>query len=120
MSAATQEPTRINPGDIRNAIEDTVGDGEQGKLVEVPRIATTIDETDPSIIKLAFSGGIELDRADRKQVEFYNSLTAGKDRSLKVDVFVAGPKNSHRRDSEGNVDAVVQTKSVLVTDVHFA
>jgi hypothetical protein len=34
-----------------------------------------------------------------------------------IDAFVAGPKNTHRRDSDGNVDAVVQTKSLVVHSV---
>ena len=36
---------------------------------------------------------------------------------LVVTVHVAGAKMRHRRDSEGDVDAVVQTKSLIVTDV---
>ena len=68
-------------------------------------------------VELAFSGSIELDRVNKEQVEFYNALRAGKPSSLEVSVHVAGAKTSHRRDSDGNVDAVVQTKSLIVTDV---
>lgn len=100
-------------------VEGTVGgeDPEEGKLFEVPRVAIVIDDTDPSVIKLAFSGSVELERGDGRQVEFYNGLEPGEYRDLKITVFCAGPKTSHRRDSEGDVDAVVQTKSLIVTDV---
>ncbi len=93
---------------------ETGEDPDNGKLFEVPRVAVTIDEADPGVIKLAFSGSIELNRADPSDVAFYNSLKAGTDTDLNVQAFVAGPKNAHRRDSEGNVDAVVQTKSLIV------
>jgi hypothetical protein len=89
-------------------------DAEKGKLFEVPRVAVTIDEADPGVLKLAFSGSIELDRSKPDDVAFYNSLIAGRDAALAISAFVAGPKNSHRRDPEGNVDAVVQTKSLIV------
>ena len=89
-------------------------DAEKGKLFEVPRVQITLDESDPTVIKLAFSGNIELDRNVASDAKFYNTLKAGNDITLSVDAFVAGPKNTHRRDSEGNVDAVVQTKSLIV------
>lgn len=110
MSIAIAEPQ----------VEGTISgeDPEEGKLFEVPRVAITLDESDPNVIKIDFSGGVELDRADGKQVQFYNALKAGTYRDLKVTVFCVGPKNTHRRDSEGDVDAIVQTKSLKVTDVN--
>lgn len=90
-------------------------DPDAGQLFEVPRVKIEIDETDPTVIKLGFGGSIELDRSVASDVQVYNSLVAGRNASLHVEVFVKGPKNTHRRDSEGNVDAVVQTKSL---DVH--
>lgn len=87
---------------------------DTGRIFDVPRVAIAVDEADPGVLKLAFSGSIELDRAKPDDVAFYNSLKAGKDTALSVTVFCAGPKNSHRRDPEGNVDAVVQTKSLIV------
>lgn len=89
-------------------------DPDKGKLFEVPRAAVVIDEADPSVIKIAFSGSIEFDRAIADDVAFYNKLKAGQDVDLAVTAFCAGPKNTHRRDSEGNVDAVVQTKSLII------
>jgi hypothetical protein len=103
---STAEPTTITGEDI-----------EKGKLFEVPRAQVVIDEADPGVLKLSFSGSIELDRADPSDVSFYNSLKAGTDAGLSVECFVAGPKNTHRRDSEGNVDAVVQTKSLIVHSI---
>jgi hypothetical protein len=92
-------------------------DPDEGKLFEVPKAAVLIDESDPNVIKIAFSSGVELDRADTGDVEFYNALKAGSYRDLKVTVFCAGPQNVHRRDSEGDVDAIVQTKALKVTDI---
>jgi len=92
-------------------------DAERGKLFEVPRIGVAIDDTDPSILKVAFSGSLELDRSNAQQVEFYNALRAGQEADLAVTVHVAGAKKRHRRDSDGYVDAVVETKSLVVSDV---
>lgn len=92
-------------------------DAAKGKLFEVPRVAVTLDEADPGVIKLAFSGSIELDRAKADDVSFYNGLKPGANIDLQVQAFVAGPRNTHRRDSDGNVDAVVQTKSIVVHSV---
>jgi len=95
-------------------------DAEKGKLFEVPRAKVILDESDPNVIKISFSGGVELDRGDARDVAFYNALKAGSYRDLKVTVFCAGPQNVHRRDSEGDVDAIVQTKALKVTDVSVA
>ena len=92
-------------------------DAEKGKLFDVPRVGVITDTTDPTVIKLAFSGSIELDRTSAQDVEFYNDLVAGEPVEIAVTVHVAGAKMRHRRDSEGDVDAVVQTKSLIVTDV---
>jgi hypothetical protein len=100
----------------RNVADGTQSgeDAEKGKLFEVPRVAVTVEDSDPNVLKLNFSGSIELERASKADVEFYNRLTAGKNVDLEVQAFVTGPHNTHRRDSEGNVDAVVQTKSLKI------
>jgi hypothetical protein len=95
------------------------GDPDLGKLFDVPRIAVIVDESDPSVLKLAFSGQYELDRTNQQQVEAYNRLLAGESRELSVTVHVAGATMRHRRDAEGFVDAIVQTKSLVVSDVYF-
>lgn len=92
-------------------------DAEKGKLFDVPRVKVIVDETDPTVLKLAFSGSIELDRAQKADVEFYNRLKAGGSIDFACSAHVAGAKTAHRRDSEGDVDAVVQTKSLIITDV---
>ena len=110
MSTATADPEqRI---DEEREIEGQ--DAEKGKLFEVPRVAVIVDETDPTVLKLSFSGSIELDRTDASDVELYNQLRAGQSAELHVTAHVAGAKTTHRRDSEGDVDAVVQTKSLVV------
>jgi len=96
---------------------DLKPDPDTGQLLKMPRAAVFVDESDPGVLKLAFSGQIELNRADPGDVDVYNALKAGTDAELAVTVFVAGPRNSHRRDSEGNVDAVVQTKSLIVHSI---
>lgn len=92
-------------------------DPEAGKLFDVPRVKIVVDKADPSVLKVAFSGQIELERGVASEVDFYNRLRAGKGADLQVHVHVAGAKRTHRRDSEGNVDAVLETKSLIVTDV---
>lgn len=89
-------------------------DTETGKLFEVPRVGVLVDETDPTVIKLAFSGAIELNRVDQADVQFFNGLKAGKPAELRITAHVAGAKTTHDRDSEGDVDAVVQTKTLVV------
>ena len=94
-------------------------DPDVGKLFEVPRVKVAIDTADPTVIKLAFSGSIELDRGNAKQMEFYNGLKAGQEAVIDVTCHVAGATMRHRRDSEGDVDAIVQTKSIVVSDVYL-
>lgn len=94
-------------------------DVEKGKLFEVPRVKVVLDESDPTVLKLSFAGGIDLDRTVADDVAFYNKLKSGQTASLAISVHVAGAKTTHRRDSEGDVDSVVQTKSLIVTDVEL-
>jgi len=95
-------------------------DAEKGKLFEVPRVAVIVDQSDPTVLKVAFSGSIEIERGSAEWVEFYNQLRPGRSSDLAITVHVAGAKTAHRRDGEGDVDAVVQTKSLTVTDIHQA
>lgn len=92
-------------------------DVAKGKLFDVPRVGIVIDETDPTVVKLAFSGSVDLDRSNAEQIGFYNALAAGRSHEIVVTVYVAGAKLRHRRDSEGDVDAVVAVKSLVVSDV---
>lgn len=94
-------------------------DVDVGKLFDVPRVKVVVDRSDPTVLKLAWSGSIELDRANAAQVGFYNDLVAGKSVELVAIVHVAGSRKVHRRDSEGDVDAIVETKSLVVSDVHL-
>jgi len=95
-------------------------DADKGKLFEVPRVAVIIDNSDPTVLKLSFSGGIDLDRTTATDVELYNKLRDGTTVTLTIDAHVAGAKTVHRRDSEGDVDAVVQTKSLIVHSIDTA
>lgn len=88
------------------------------QLFEVPRLAVNVDEADPNVIRVSFSGAVELRRGDPDDVEFYNELEPESVQRLTVSVYVAGAKTTHRRDSEGETDAVVQTKSVVVDGIH--
>lgn len=92
-------------------------DPDEGKLFEVPRVKVVVDDTDPTVIKLNFTGGVELDRSVASDVSFYNSLTPGRTVVLQVEAHIAGAKTTHRRDSEGDVDAVVQTKTLIVSSI---
>lgn len=109
MSALANAPTGADEIDMNP-------DPDTGQLLKIPRIGIVIDDSDPTVLKLAFSGSVELDRTT--DAALFNKFVAGKNASLNVDVFVkSGPANTHRRDSEGNVDAVVAQKSLLVHSI---
>jgi hypothetical protein len=77
------------------ATEDTNIEGQDpdsGKLFEVPRIGIIVDDSDPTVLKIAFSGGLELDRANASDVEWYNRLRAGQPATLHVEAHVAARK----------------------------
>lgn len=93
---------------------ETAPDPDAGKLFDVPRVNIITDDTDPTILKLAFSGSIALERAIASDADLFNKLRAGQTVTLTVDAHVAGTKTTHRRDNEGDVDAVVATKSLIV------
>lgn len=95
-------------------------DAEKGKLFDVPRVAIIVDDSDPTVLKLSFSGSIELDRSIKEQAEIFNRLAAGNVAHLRIVSYVkSGPTNVHRRDSEGNVDAIVASKSLVITDIRL-
>jgi hypothetical protein len=95
-------------------------DADKGKLFDVPRVKVIIDESDPTILKLAFSGSIELERGVAADVQLYNKLVAGQSTSLTVEAHTAGAKRTHRRDSEGDVDAIVETKSLIIHSLELS
>jgi len=119
MSAATETELErtVREEDEAHKTDLAGQDAEKGKLFEVPRVAVTVDEADPNVIKLKFGGTVEIDRTNADDVSFYNSFKAGKDVDLAVTVFCAGPANTHRRDSEGDVDSIVQTKTLIVHSI---
>lgn len=94
-------------------------DPETGHLFQVPRVAVLQDTSDPTILKLAFSGSYELDREDAGQVAHYNRLRAGQESVLSVTVRVAGSQKAHRLDSEGDPSDIVESKRLVVGDVYF-
>jgi hypothetical protein len=95
-------------------------DPETGKLFEVPRVAIDVDDTDPTVLKITFGGSIELERGVHDDAAFFNRLKPGRNVSLEIEAFVSSPKTTHRRDSDGNVDAVVASKSLIVHSVDIA
>ena len=103
-------------------VDPTATDGEpdpeaSGKLFEVPRVGVLTDQSDPTVLRLSFSGSIVLDRTQAADVEFFNSLEPGHTAPLSIEVHVAGDKKTHRRDSEGDVDAIVETRSLIVASI---
>jgi hypothetical protein len=88
---------------------------KKGKLFELPAIE--IDESDPTAITVAFAGSIVLDRSQQSDAELYNSLKHGKAFELTVSGLVKGSKKTHRRDSEGNIDAIAETKSLVIDSI---
>jgi len=104
MSALAQAPTGAQE-------KENV---QQLKLVDIKP-----DKAKPTLIKVSISGSIKLDLSQKSDVEFYNSLEAGKLVELPTSFFVASTKKTHRRDSDGNVDAVPETKSLVIDGVTF-
>ncbi len=115
-----EEQARLEQAGTEYPSADGTASGEnpeEGKLFEVPRVKVTVDESDPSVLKVAFSGNIELDRAKPADVAFFNRLAAGNTAALHIEAHIAGSKKTHRRDSEGDVDAIVETKSLIVHSI---
>ena len=100
------------------ATEDDAPETTEGKLFELPAIE--IDESNPTAITLAFSGSIVLDRSQASDAALYNSLKHGKPFDLLVSGLVKGSKKTHRRDNDGNVDAIAETKSLLIDSLDTA
>jgi catechol 2,3-dioxygenase-like lactoylglutathione lyase family enzyme len=94
-------------------------DADKGKLFDMPRPAVIVDDADPNVLKISFSGGVEIQRGDKDWVDFYNALRAGKTGEIRVGVYTGGSTKTHRRDKSGNVDATVETKSITITDVYL-
>ena len=92
---------------------------DKGQLFEVPRVTVLMDDSDPTILKLAFSGSYELDRDNAGQVEAYNRLRAGQEALLSLTVRVVGAQKHHRLDSEGDLADIVEAKRLTVVDVYF-
>lgn len=111
------DPTPADPTDEQPTPEP---DPDTGKLFDVPRVTVITDDADPTLLLLAFSGSIKLDRSIANDVAFYNRLRSGKSVYLELEAHVAGATKRHRRDKEGDVDAIVETKSLVITDVATA
>lgn len=110
----TTDEEAVDPEDVVVEGEDP----ESGRLFTIPRTAIELDDTDPTHLKLSFSGSIELDRNNEAQTETFNKLTAGKVTHLKIVAYTkSGPNSVHRRDSDGNIDAIVASKSLVITDI---
>lgn len=92
---------------------------EKGQLFEVPRVVVLMDDSDPTILKLSFSGSYELDRDNATQVEAYNRLRAGSEAELAITVRVVGAQKAHRLDSEGDLADIVEAKRLVVSEVYL-
>lgn len=105
----------------RDRVEGTTEDedAEKGKLFDVPRVGILTDDSDPSALALAFSGSVKLERGQQSDADLYNALKAGKSAELRVTVHVGTTSKVHRRDKEGDVDAIVETKSLIVHSIEL-
>jgi len=104
---------------INGDLEIEGQDLDEGRLFDVPRVGVIVDSSDPTVLKLALSGTVELDRTWADHVLHYNELRPGREVELTVTAYVAGARKVHRRDSEGDVDSIVETKSLVVGEIHF-
>jgi hypothetical protein len=78
------------------------------------------DPAPPTLITVNINGSISLDLSKKSDVDFYNSLQAGKNVTYETEFFVASTKKTHRRDKEGNVQATPESKSLVVDLVLYA
>jgi hypothetical protein len=92
-------------------------DPDAGKLFDVPRANVALDDSDPSALRLTFSGAIQLNRDDPDDVAVYNRLREGRPAVLNITAHVAGSRLVHRRDKEGYVDAIVASKSLVIHSI---
>lgn len=90
---------------------------QETKLFEMPAI--DIDDSNPSAIHVVVAGSIPLDRSQKADVDWFNGLEHGKLVTVKTTFFVKGSKKVHRRDGDGNPDAIVETKSLVVDGVQI-
>jgi hypothetical protein len=94
-----------------------VEDADRGLLFELPREPIVIDESDPGIVRISFSGTYEYDRTNAEQIGFYNRLRAGREQQLVVVVHVSGARKEHKLDGEGYPSEIVETKRLVVREV---
>jgi hypothetical protein len=99
--------------------EAPTGAGEQEKAQPLRLFDIKQEPVRPTKLTVNVSGQIELDMSKKSDVEFWNSLKPGATISLPADFFVASEKTTHRRDSDGNVDAVPRSKSIKVDMVYY-
>lgn len=99
---------------IDERFDEPEPNADTGQLFDTPRAHVDVDDADPNVIRLAFSGSIELERSNPDDVRVFNAFREGRTFPLSIEVFAAGVKLTHRRDTEGNVDSVVATKSLRV------
>jgi hypothetical protein len=85
------------------------------RLFELPPVEQ--DDASPDVLRLAFSGAVELDRTDEEDVRLYNSLAAGGIFNLELRVDVAGVVIRHKRDGRGLPSTVTHSKAIAVVDV---
>jgi hypothetical protein len=85
------------------------------RLFEMPRIV--VDESNPTQITVAFSGSVTLDRSQASDADLYNRLKHGKLFDLHVSGLVKGSSKTHRRDNDGNVDAIAETKTLVIDSI---
>lgn len=95
------------------------GETEQEKEQPLRLFEVKQEPVRPTTITVNVSGEIKLDLSKKSDVDFFNSLVPGKTVTHEVDFFVASEKTTHRRDSDGNVDAVPRSKSIKVDMVYY-
>jgi hypothetical protein len=69
-------------------------------------------------IGIAFSGSVKLDRSTPDDCSLFRRLMLGKVVTLKVDAKVVGVATKGKDDSDGNTDAVVETKTLSVNTIY--
>lgn len=113
--STTAEPPVIDPA-AAAADEEDGGDAlfPAADYTDPKLALDSVDGESIDKIAVAFSGRVLLDRSSAADVDLYRRLLLGKDVDLRVSGKVSGTGAGYTTNREGDLDAVVGTKTVKV------
>lgn len=93
-----------------------VVDTAEARLFPLPRIKA--DLTSPDVIRLAFTGVVELDRENADVVEYFNALKPGKLATICITARIDGGSKIYKLDDD-EIAEVFETKRIVATEVYI-